>query len=447
MSGVHTHGTGWRYGLLGLPLAFMSLPLYVTLPRHYAEQYAVPLGTLGALLLATRLLDAVLDPRIGRWVDDLFGRHPRQSWIAAMLASVLMAVGFAALWTPPADAQGTDTRLLAWLGAALVVTYLAYSVASMVHQTWGARWGGQPEQRARLVAWREGAALAGVLLASILPGWLGLQATSVTLAVALLLGLWTLHQTLPGHVTQLSAALAPTAAQASSTGPGTAQPQPLGAVPPHPASPWRTPAFTALLLVFLLNGTASAMPATLLPFFVRDTLQAAQWEPLFLGSYFLAAAIGLPLWVKLVRRIGLAPSWLLGMGLSVLAFCAVPLLGPGDVLAFEAICVLTGLALGADLAIPGALLTGVVHHAGLGRQGEGRFFGWWTGATKLNLALASGLTLPLLAVLGFETGRHTADNQMALALTYGLLPCVFKLLAAAALWRAMRRHPVLRDRT
>ncbi|MFZ2297913.1 MAG: MFS transporter, partial [Aquabacterium sp.] len=97
-TGVHTHGTGWRYGLLGLPLAFVSLPLYVTLPRHYAEQYAVPLGTLGVLLLLTRLLDAVLDPRIGHWVDQLFARHPRQSWVAALLASVLMAVGFAALW-------------------------------------------------------------------------------------------------------------------------------------------------------------------------------------------------------------------------------------------------------------------------------------------------------------------------------------------------------------
>ena len=209
-------------------------------------------------------------------------------------------------------------------------------------------------------------------------------------------------------------------------------------------SPWRTPAFVALLIVFLLNGTASAIPATLLPFFVRDTLQAPNWEPLFLGSYFLAAAIGLPLWVKLVQRIGLAPAWLLGMALSVLAFCAVPWLGSGDTLAFEAICVLTGLALGADLAIPGALLTGVIHHAGLGRHSEGRFFGWWTAATKLNLALASGLALPLLAFIGYETGRHTPDNQFAMAISYGLLPCVFKLLAAAALWQAMRRHPILR---
>ena len=91
-----------------------------------------------------------------------------------------------------------------------------------------------------------------------------------------------------------------------------------------------------------------------------------------------------------------------------------------------------------------ALLTGVIHHAGLGQHSEGRFFGWWTAATKLNLALASGLALPLLAFIGYETGRHTPDNQFAMAISYGLLPCVFKLLAAAALWQAMRRHPVLR---
>lgn len=456
-NGIHTHGTGWRYGLLGLPLAFVSLPLYVTLPRHYAEQYAVPLGTLGVLLLLTRLLDAVLDPRIGHWVDQLFARHARLSWRAAAVASVLMAAGFAALWMPPPSVANSQTQLLAWLAGALVLTYLAYSLASMVHQAWGARWGGQPEQRARLVAWREGTALAGVLLASLLPAWLGLQATSVVLAVALGVGLWTLHQTLHGHSlpmqpVELNTAPAPVTAHSSSSNTSstitaTSAVQPLAttlATSATDTSPWRTPAFVALLIVFLLNGTASAIPATLLPFFVRDTLQAPNWEPLFLGSYFLAAAIGLPLWVKLVQRIGLAPAWLLGMMLSVLAFCAVPWLGSGDTLAFEAICVLTGLALGADLAIPGALLTGVIHHAGLGQRSEGRFFGWWTAATKLNLALASGLALPLLAFIGYETGRHTPDNQFAMAISYGLLPCVFKLLAAAALWQAMRRHPVLR---
>ena len=51
-------GGGWRhglrYGLLGLPLAFVALPLYVVLPNHYATAFVVPLAALGALLLVDR---------------------------------------------------------------------------------------------------------------------------------------------------------------------------------------------------------------------------------------------------------------------------------------------------------------------------------------------------------------------------------------------------------
>ena len=45
----------WRYGLMGLPLAFIALPLYVLLPNLYAREYNVPLAALGGVLLATRL--------------------------------------------------------------------------------------------------------------------------------------------------------------------------------------------------------------------------------------------------------------------------------------------------------------------------------------------------------------------------------------------------------
>ena len=60
-----TAAHGWRnatlYGLLGLPLAFAALPLYVILPNHYAREFGVPLAALGAVLLAARLLDALAD--------------------------------------------------------------------------------------------------------------------------------------------------------------------------------------------------------------------------------------------------------------------------------------------------------------------------------------------------------------------------------------------------
>ena len=33
---------GLAYGLLGLPLAFVALPLYVLLPNHYAREFGMP---------------------------------------------------------------------------------------------------------------------------------------------------------------------------------------------------------------------------------------------------------------------------------------------------------------------------------------------------------------------------------------------------------------------
>jgi hypothetical protein len=117
---------------------------------------------------------------------------------------------------------------------------------------------------------------------------------------------------------------------------------------------------------------------------------------------------------------------------------------------FAAICLASGLALGADLALPGALLTGVIHQAGAGQQGEGRYLGWWACATKLNLALAAGLALPLLAAAGYQPGalaspRRTTPRPAGPGLGLRRPALLLKLAALALLWRAEQRHPTWRD--
>src|SRR5450830_948259 len=61
---------GLAYGLMGLPLAFVALPLYVVLPHHYASTLGAPLAALGGVLLGARLLDALVDPGLGRRLAD-----------------------------------------------------------------------------------------------------------------------------------------------------------------------------------------------------------------------------------------------------------------------------------------------------------------------------------------------------------------------------------------
>ncbi len=401
----------WRYGLMGLPLAFVALPLYVLLPNHYAREFGVPLASLGALLLATRLADALIDPLLGRVSDRLYRRSPSALLRWAAAACVLMGAGFALLFFPPLR---NGNGLLAFSALLLMLTYASFSAVTLSHQAWGALLGGDALKQSRLVAWREGLGLFGVLLASVVPVLWGLETMVGLFWLALGLG-WLAWRAAPRPA---AGAITGTVAEAGNVW-----------------QPWQRAPFRRLLAVFMLNGIASAVPATLVLFFVQDRLQApASMEPLFLGSYFLSAALSLPPWLAAVRRWGLARSWLGGMGLAVLVFVWASTLGTGDAWWFIAICVLSGTALGADLVMPGALLAGLIARAGdLGRT-QGAYYGWWNFATKLNLALAAGLALPLLGLYGYAPGVHTPQALQALTAAYCLLPCGLKLAAAGLLY-------------
>ncbi|TSE18369.1 gph: sugar (Glycoside-Pentoside-Hexuronide) transporter [Tepidimonas alkaliphilus] len=408
---------GLRYGLLGLPLAFAALPLYVHVPHVYA-QLGVPLAWLGAVLLAARAFDAVTDPWLGRAWDRAFARGGSAAVLRRVAGlAALLALAMAALLRPPALELPV---LAAWALAGLLITTLAYSALAIVHQSWAARLGGDTARQARLAGWREGLALAGVVLASLLPGLIGWSATLALLAALLALG---------------TAALA-----RAPRPPATSVPESTTAPQAGWDHPWRQPAFRRLAAVFVVSGLASAIPATLALFFIADRLQATAWQGPLLALYFLAAAAGLPLWLRLVRRLGAVRAWGLAMLLAVASFAWTATLGAGDVAAFAVICALSGLALGADLALPPALLAGVVAAAGERGRHDGAYFGWWSLLAKANLALAAGLALPLLQRLGYQPGGADPVGLQALTLAYAVLPCALKLLAAALLATLLRRE-------
>ena len=109
-------------------------------------------------------------------------------------------------------------------------------------------------------------------------------------------------------------------------------------------------------------------------------------------------------------------------------------LGPGDYYAYGLICLFSGLALGADLALPPAILANRIaqqhdyanatsHYANLALL------------NKTALALAAGIALPLLAQLGYQPGTTEPAATQILSLTYALLPSGLKLMVAYILWR------------
>ena len=406
------------YGAFGMPLAMAALPLYVHLPRFYGEHLGVGLAALGVLLLLLRVADGLLDPLLGAWSD----RGPSRRALIALSAPAL-AVGMIALFSPTVAGEGA---LLAWLGVSLALVYLAFSLAAINHGAWGAELAHDPVERTRITAMREGLALLGVVVASIAPGMLGgaggddagLPRFAIAFAVFTAFCLALLWR-------------APLAPRADAR---------QGTIFASMAKPLADPLFRPLVAVFLANGIASAIPATLVLFFIADVLQAESRQGLFLALYFVAGAAGMPLWIRLSAAVGKVRGWAIAMLAATAAFVWAALLGPGDVTAFAIICVLSGLALGADLALPPSILADVIERRGA-MQSTGAYFGVWTLVTKLNLALAAGIALPLLSALGYTPGATDAKAQDALAFVYAAVPCALKLVAVGALvWFAKRQN-------
>lgn len=399
------------YGMLGLPLAMVALPIYVQAPTYYSEQLGAPLAFIGTVLFAARLVDTVQDPFIGQWLDRLAQRQ-QLPW-ALWLAAVVLALAFAGIWLPPAGLG--PWGLSGWLGAMLILAYSAHSVLQIAYLAWGARLAGLALQQ-RAAAWREGLGLVGVVLAST-AGVLLLQAEAGTnqglmrnslyallFAVLLCIGLAALLRGAPVWQGQ-------SADRAGSW-----------------LTAWQTPAFRRALGPFFLNALAMSLPATLVMFFIADRLGAATWTAAFLASYFVAAALSLPSWNLLARKLGMVRAWRLSMLVAVAGFAVTPWLGPDSAWAFAVVCLVTGWALGADLVIPPVWLGS---HIPAEAQAAG-YYGLSSLLAKLALA-SSALALPLLALLGYEPGQG-GTNALWLGWLYAGFPCVFKLLA----WHQLR---------
>lgn len=401
------------YGALGFPLAFAALPLYVHVPNLYADSIGLPLALVGAVLLLTRFADALIDPLLGQWSDRLGNRRR-----LILIALPLLGLGLAALLAPPADGGTT------WLVLTLALTFIGFSLATINYHAWGAEIGETPQERVRVTAAREMFALGGVVVAAALPSLLAKDVATAMQHLG-----WVFIPILALAALATFAGAPPANAAAGTTQQGL----PLSAV-------FADPRFRRLLTVLAVGGIASAIPATLVLFFIADVLQLQEWQGLFLVIYFVCGGLALPGWVALARRYGKVRTWLASMVLAIASFVWAFLLGPGDGLAFALICAASGAALGAELALPPALLADLLadgRRKGRAAAGAGAYFGVWNFVNKFNLALAAGIALPLVALFGYKVGAGDTANQglFALAATYALLPAAIKVVSLLLLWR------------
>lgn len=187
-----------------------------------------------------------------------------------------------------------------------------------------------------------------------------------------------------------------------------------------------------LLGIALANSLPVAITATLFVFFVEDRLQLPGYAGPLLLLFFISAGASVPVWTRVAQRLSGRRTLLIAMPLAIVGFSWAAVLSQGDLWPFVIVCIVSGIATGADLVVLPAMFSIALTEQGLNASAA---FGFWSFAGKLGLALAAFLVLPFIDQAGFVPGgENDAAALTRLTLSYAILPCVLKVIAFAMVW-------------
>lgn len=409
-----------QYGIIALPIAFAGFPLYVLAPDFYATHHGLSLTLLGSLLLSIRLFDAVQDPVIGWLTDRLRGRLLPLITSASILLCLSVFGLFNEVLFSPAM----------WFGLCMFFAVTSYSILTIVVGAQATLWTPDKDNQTSIAGAREAFGLIGLVIAVSMPAILAHMVSpdrvflcyAAILTVLMMGGLTAFSYVLRGQLL-LREKVYKKAPVSLLSG--------LRALSPNSLR---------LFAVYAVSMLASSIPAVLVIFYVRDLLKAENLTGVFLLLYFLSGAVGMPIWKKLSIRFGKYKTWCLSNALAVAGFIAAFFLGAGDVWPYAAVCVVSGIALGADLTLPPSILADDIHARGNERFSGTQYAGL-AFIAKAALALASAIAFPVLDTAGFKPQTaNPANALLILSMAYALIPCALKLVAAGLIYFFFTRY-------
>jgi len=325
-----------------------------------------------------------------------------------LFGSLLLLLGFYFLTHPREDAG------YFWLFSFSVLVYFSWSMISVPYYALGVDIGESYHQNTHYSSSREFFNIFGVLLALVLPymfnvaedakSSLELMFDTMVFVVPLSMLLFALkvkHKTLVKSLHSFKSGLIFLFAQVKDS--------------------------KRLFLSFFLNNFANAIPATLFLLYVELVIGEAAYTGILLILYFLSGIVALPFWIAISKKWSKKTAWTLSMASASFFFAFVPFLGEGDLYLFTLITLLSGLSLGADMALPASM------QADIAKKSAASLFGFFAMLTKLSLAFGVGLSFSILGFFDFEAHSPNETSLLVLALLYGAAPVVLKLVAMTIL--------------
>jgi len=420
-------GLALVYGAPSFAGAAMTIPIAIHMTKFYSDVVLAPLGLLGIAIAVARALDAISDPVVGFLSDRTRTRWGRRRpWL--VLAAPLAGLFFWMLFTPPADLDGRSAAL--WCAVTFVLYSVFHTAYAIPHYALGPELTLDYHERSRLFGIREGFSILGTIVASVAP--LMLLAVypderRVFSEMALGFGVvLVVLFTLLGVVVRERRDFYER------------EPSPLV---PGVRRALRNRPFRILLLTYVVASIPAAIPGTLMPYFNEYVIRPenpAKWLGIFLGTYFGAGFLCLPLWVMAARRFGKQPTWLASFAMGITGGAAMFFTGPGDEKTVLGLIAWAGSAFGAGLFLGPAIQADVIDYDELhtGKRREAQYAAFWSILPKFVLIPSAAIPIAFLGSIGYRPNVvQTPEVVLAIKVLFALTPALFSLFAFFIAWR------------
>ena len=419
----------WRlavFAALAIPLAGAGLPLAVYLPPYYAQELGLGLGAVGLIFMLSRAWDAVTDPLVGVLSDrsrSRFGR--RKPWIAA--GAPLFALSTAAIFAP--GLFGLSRPGAAWLSVWLVVFYVGWTMIQIPVSAWAGQLAAQYHERSRVQTYFQVATAGGLLLVLVLPAVLdqlgaraGLPADPGLKVAAM--GGFILATFVPTLIAALALVKEPPAPPPSAASSTLRRDLALAA---------RDPLLRKVLTSDFAVTLGQLIRSSLFVFFVsaymgRPDLAAG----LFLLQFVFGVFAG-PIWLRIGYRLGKHRAAIAGELAQVAINLGLLLVTPGALPLLIGLTIVQGLAQGSGNLMLRSMVADIADKQRLesGEDRTGLLFSIFSLTGKAATAVAVGVALPLVGLLGFKPGAVNAPEALlGLKLVFALGPAFAHLASA-----------------
>lgn len=410
------------YGMMTLPLATAGLPLAIFIPPFYTDTVGLSFTAVGIALMLSRLLDIFFDPLIGRLSDKTrtsFGR--RRPWILA--GAPLMMLSVWQVFDPPAGT--TPLSFFVWIA----LYYISFTMITVPYFAWGTELTNDYDERSRVAGAREIWTAAGMLMAIFLPAIIN-PAPEIGDRIAREIAEVATQTITLGYVT---IALIPVVVLLLFVS--------VRESPPEAGSGrhgnWLTLLSSRPLQMLLagqiLAGLAFGINQTTIIHYLRYRIALPKDQADLAGiSFFVAALLGVWLWIWIGRKIGKRKGMALATLLNGLFLGAAPFVQPGDFFGAVLLQVGSGFVFEGPLILGASMLADVIELDFLksGIQRSAAFVAVWMIGRKFTEAAGAGIGLPMLEYLGFSTqAPDTAQAQIALTIVSAVIPCCLGVVA------------------